>query len=231
MANPYHHALSSVKKWGGQVSDYQAIHNWFDATKAHFGDFRHRALRHHSLGIFEMEKEFGETLTLSTGKIIPTRWVGEQHVTEDLGYIPSVADWLKGIKPERWMNSPKRLSVELTEEALEELKEKAEQKNPCKEVELLGMGECVLVPPPPTPEDEFDKEVRLLAGTLGNTPRARGAVPSDFVGGVIGGNAVGVKLTSAGPSSGVIGREYASDKMIRSDFLCGNIGSAPEGST
>ena len=30
MAHPYHHALSSVKKWGGTVDDYQAIHAWFD---------------------------------------------------------------------------------------------------------------------------------------------------------------------------------------------------------
>ena len=35
------------------------------------------------------ETFFGPTLTLSTGRIIPTRWVGEQHVKEDLGFIPS----------------------------------------------------------------------------------------------------------------------------------------------
>jgi hypothetical protein len=37
MAHPYHHALSSVKQWGGQVDDYLAIHNWFDESKATFG--------------------------------------------------------------------------------------------------------------------------------------------------------------------------------------------------
>jgi hypothetical protein len=30
MAHPYHHALSSVKKWGGEVSDYLPLHTWFD---------------------------------------------------------------------------------------------------------------------------------------------------------------------------------------------------------
>jgi hypothetical protein len=30
MAHPYHHSLSSVKKWGGAVDDYLPIHNWFD---------------------------------------------------------------------------------------------------------------------------------------------------------------------------------------------------------
>ena len=30
MAHPYHHALSSVKKWGGTVDDYQPINAWLD---------------------------------------------------------------------------------------------------------------------------------------------------------------------------------------------------------
>jgi uncharacterized protein DUF6915 len=30
MAHPYHHALSSVRKWGGEVSDYTPLHSWFD---------------------------------------------------------------------------------------------------------------------------------------------------------------------------------------------------------
>jgi hypothetical protein len=30
MAHPYHHALSSVKKWGRKAEDYLAIHGWFD---------------------------------------------------------------------------------------------------------------------------------------------------------------------------------------------------------
>ena len=88
MAHPYHHALSSVKKWGGTVDDFMAVHAWFDQSKEITADFRHRALRHHAEGIFMAETIFGPTLTLSTGRIIPTRWVGEQHVKEDLGFIP-----------------------------------------------------------------------------------------------------------------------------------------------
>lgn len=52
MAHPYHHALSSVKKWGGTVGDTLAVHAWFDASKSITADFRHRALRHHAEGIF-----------------------------------------------------------------------------------------------------------------------------------------------------------------------------------
>lgn len=113
MANPYHHSLSSVKKWGGEVSDYLKIHDWFDASKEFLADFRHRALRHHAQGIFECERIFGSTITLSTGRVIPTRWVGEQHVTEDCGFIPSLQDWFLEIVPKEWMNRPQKLSKEL----------------------------------------------------------------------------------------------------------------------
>ena len=103
MGHCYHHALSSARKWGGTAEDYLPLHQWFDESKEITADFRHRALRHHAEGIFMAETIFGPTLTLSTGRIIPTRWVGEQHVKEDLGFIPSFADWVKAIRPEPWM--------------------------------------------------------------------------------------------------------------------------------
>src|SRR5258708_36354689 len=52
MGHCYHHALSSVRKWGGVAEDYLALHQWFDESKAITADFRHRALRHHAEGIF-----------------------------------------------------------------------------------------------------------------------------------------------------------------------------------
>jgi len=113
MANPYHHALSSVKKWGGRVGDYLPIHEWFDASKELHGDFRHRALRHHTHGIFEAQRIFGDTITLAGGRVIPVRWVGEQHVIEDLGFLPTLSDWVARIEPAPWMNRSRPLSREL----------------------------------------------------------------------------------------------------------------------
>jgi hypothetical protein len=105
MAHSYHHAQSSAKRFGGLASDYIDIHNWFDETKANMADFRHRALRHHSFGIFECEQKFGVTVTNSEGKKVPVRMIGEQHVKEDFsGFIPTVHDWLKGIPQQPWMN-------------------------------------------------------------------------------------------------------------------------------
>jgi hypothetical protein len=103
MAHAYHHAVSSSRKFGGDPDEYLKYHDWLDASKSHMADFRHRALRHHSEGIFMLEALFGSTITLSTGRILPVRFIGEQHVIEDLGRIPTVADWLAKIHPEPWM--------------------------------------------------------------------------------------------------------------------------------
>lgn len=119
MANPYHHAVSSARKWGGDPEDYLEVHSWFDESKAHHADFRHRALRHHTEGIFFCEAIFGKTITTSTGRVIPTRWIGEQHVLEDLGFIPSLSEWLSAIRPQPWMNRTRKLDVEIEAEAAE----------------------------------------------------------------------------------------------------------------
>lgn len=103
MAHCYYHALSSVRKWGGMPEDYLALHQWFDQSKAILADPRHRALRHHAEGIFMLETLFGATIVNADGRIVPVRLVGEQHVREDLGSVPSFADWARLITPQAWM--------------------------------------------------------------------------------------------------------------------------------
>jgi hypothetical protein len=114
MAHPWHHAISSQKKWGGEIEDYLFIHEWFDETKSHYGDPRHRALRHHSEGIFLCEQIFGKVIITSHGREIPVRWIGEQHVREDMnGWIPSAKDWLKCIQYQPWMNPQGKVEKEI----------------------------------------------------------------------------------------------------------------------
>ncbi len=114
MATSVTHAQSSVRKFGGSVEDFLPIHNWFDATKEMMGDFRHRALRHHTTGVRECVEKFGPILTLSTGRQIPTQLVAEQHLIEDFGYLPTLQDWLNTIVPQKWMVSgARKLSKEL----------------------------------------------------------------------------------------------------------------------
>lgn len=68
MAHPNHHSESSVRKFGGQPSDYHAIHDWLDASKAHDALPIHRAIRHHSFGIFDAQRVFGRAITNSDGR-------------------------------------------------------------------------------------------------------------------------------------------------------------------
>ena len=117
MSHPYYHALSSARKFGGEASDYQAIHDWFDASKAFMAGPQHRALRHHAEGIFAAEREFCTTITNSAGRAVPVRLIGEQHVIEDLGKIPTLADWLIHLEVQPWMtHGSRRLSREITDE-------------------------------------------------------------------------------------------------------------------
>ena len=123
MAHPYHHSVSSARKWGGEPDDYISIHQWFDESKRSIADARHRALRHHAEGIFACEEKFGTTITNSSGTTVPVRLIGEQHVREDLGGIPSMADWFKNIKIEKWMAAKaEKLSKTLRAPAVGQLK-------------------------------------------------------------------------------------------------------------
>lgn len=116
MSNSFYHAQSSARKWGGVPEDYIAIHEWIDASKAHFGDARHRVLRHHTEGCWEAERVFGLTITVKKKRTgvevrVPVREIAEQHVFEDLGYIPSLADWLKNMDLKPWMGGKVKTTV------------------------------------------------------------------------------------------------------------------------
>lgn len=113
--HPCHHSETSAKIFGGKAEDYTPIHQWLDATKETFCDFRHRALRHHSQGIFEAERVFGLTITNADGKQIPVRYICEQHIKEDCGgRVPTVSDWFRNIKPEPWMSRGYKIDTEET---------------------------------------------------------------------------------------------------------------------
>ena len=103
------HCLSSVKYFGGRVGDYHRIHAWFDESKGYYGDIRHRALRHHTQGIKECEEKFGIIIQNSDGKKIPVRSIAEQHIREDVGFLPTIQDWFKEIIPKPWMSSTKKV--------------------------------------------------------------------------------------------------------------------------
>lgn len=91
---PHLHARNSARKHGGKPEDYYAIHEWFDQTKAHIADMRHRAVLHNSFGIYLCAQVLGDMMTNSDGVLVSVRDIGEEHVLEDLGKIPSLSDCL-----------------------------------------------------------------------------------------------------------------------------------------
>lgn len=108
MSNSWYHAKSAAAKWGGTPEDYYAIECFIDGSKESMGDVRHRALYHHTMGVFLCERIFGTTITVAKknghGTVeVPVREIAEQHIVEDLGYIPSPSEWLKLLPIQGWM--------------------------------------------------------------------------------------------------------------------------------
>ena len=110
---PYLHGKVSVKKWGGKEADYQKIHDWFDQTKAHFPDMRHRAILHSSFGIYLCEQMFGINITNSDGREVSVRDIAEQHVIDDMGRIPTMQDYLEGMPFYSWLGGKKKEKVKI----------------------------------------------------------------------------------------------------------------------
>ena len=109
MSEYYYHCVSSAQKFGGQPEDYLEVHRYLDRFKAAMPDFRHRAMTHHSEGIWEAIRFFGDTITISTGAKVPVKAICERHIKEDLGRIPTLSDWLRQIKPQIWMSPQSKL--------------------------------------------------------------------------------------------------------------------------
>jgi hypothetical protein len=115
MAKALVHAQSSVKRWGGNVEDYIAIHEKMDQTKMAHAEVTHRCVFHSAFGIFLIEDIFGRTLTNSDGRTVHVRDIAEQHVLEDLGFIPSLSDWLKEMPAQPWMAGQRKVQVKIVD--------------------------------------------------------------------------------------------------------------------
>lgn len=87
---PLQHAKISAHKHGGTWEDYMDIHEFFDNTKAHVPDMRHRAILHNAWGIYMAQLVFGQVRVNSAGREYSVRDIGEDHVLEDLGTIPTL---------------------------------------------------------------------------------------------------------------------------------------------
>jgi hypothetical protein len=111
--NSWYHAQSSARKWGGVAEDYLPIHEFIDSSKKIIGDSRHRSIYHHTEGVWLCQRIFGVTLQVGH-KRIPVREIAEQHIIEDLGWLPSPADYVKNMSLSPWMSGKKEKVVPLS---------------------------------------------------------------------------------------------------------------------
>lgn len=111
---PLLHAKISVKTYGGKIEDYIEIHNFIDSSKASMPDVRHRAILHSSFGCYLAEQVFGTYFKNSDGKDVSVRDVAEEHIIQDLGFLPSMEKWLNTMPIETWMSGTmKRRTISL----------------------------------------------------------------------------------------------------------------------
>lgn len=113
--NTHYHAVIAAKKHGGIPEDYYEIYDFIDSSKQSLGDVRHRAILHSTFGIFLCERVFGHTITNSAGKQIPTRILAEEHIIDDLGFIPTVEHWLGELPIRKWMSGTVKKTKQIPE--------------------------------------------------------------------------------------------------------------------
>ena len=128
MANPEIHSKSSVKRWGGKIEDYLAIHELIDSPKASMNNNTSRALTHNTWFCYTIiPKIFGYSITNSDGKQVDTVDIAMLHVAEDfrMKFVPTPQDYLKHLALQPWMNNGIRpIGNEEAEKVAELLKDK-----------------------------------------------------------------------------------------------------------
>ena len=105
---PLLHANVSVKTHGGNVDDYLPIHNFIDSSKAAHADIRHRAILHSAFGCFIVEKVFGTYIVNSAGKKVSVRDIAEEHIIQDLGFLPTLEKYLNNMQIQKWMSGTEK---------------------------------------------------------------------------------------------------------------------------
>lgn len=109
---PYIHAKISAKRHGGYYADYMAIHDFIDSSKIAMPDVRHRAILHSSFGCYLAEQMFGTIITNSEGKEVSVRDIAEEHVIDDLGFIPTIENWLEELPLKLWMSGGRKKKLQ-----------------------------------------------------------------------------------------------------------------------
>ena len=127
MANPEIHSKSSVKRWGGKIIDYIAIHELLDSPKATMNNNSSRMLTHNTWFAYTIiPKIFGYNIINSDGKSVDTIDIAMLHILEDYRkFVPTPQDFLKHLEVQPWMNNGvKDLNCPQATKVVDDLKQK-----------------------------------------------------------------------------------------------------------
>lgn len=108
MANALIHAQSSVKRWGGDVSDYISLHELIDSPKASMNNNSARLITHNVWFCYHIvPKIFGYNIINSSGKRVDTIDIAMLHVAEDfrMKFVPTLEDYLKHLQLPAWIHN------------------------------------------------------------------------------------------------------------------------------
>lgn len=106
--NPLIHAKSSVKRWGGEISDYIELHELLDSPKVAMNNNTSRLLTHNTWFAYHiMPKIFGYNIINSNGKSVDVVDIAMLHIAEDfrMKFVPTPQDYLKHLQLQPWMNN------------------------------------------------------------------------------------------------------------------------------
>jgi hypothetical protein len=126
--NPEIHSKSSVKRWGGKIIDYIAIHELLDSPKSTMSNNSVRFLTHNTWFAYTIiPKIFGYNIINSDGKSVDTIDIAMLHIAEDYKgrFVPTPQDFLKHLEVQPWMNNGvKDLNCPQATKVVDDLKQK-----------------------------------------------------------------------------------------------------------
>lgn len=109
--SPHIHSRIHAKRFGGVAEDYLKVDEFIDSSKTHFADIRHRAILHSSFGIYLAEQVFGPCIVNSQGKQIAVRELVIEHIMQDLGFVPTMENYLNNMQLQPWMSGTRKTQV------------------------------------------------------------------------------------------------------------------------
>ena len=112
--HPYDHARSSARQffpqWVKECGEHTPalallpLHHYFDSSKAAFGSWQHRALRHHREAFPAAVKYALESNVPTLAHCNPEVLLAlcEQHLLEDLGRVATLSEWRTRLEDPPW---------------------------------------------------------------------------------------------------------------------------------